>query len=226
MKDEARHIERNEAYWDRWAKSFDDATWVNNYLRRSQSALVSLLDIKENMCFLDVGCGTGYALGRIAASIEGKGRFYGVDLSQKMIDKAKENFKDEDNFHFVKANAESIPLDSDLFDIIICTNSFHHYLNPVKALKEMRRLLKSAGKAYILDPTADSWFLRLADKLHKLTEHEHVKFYSTKEFQQMFGEAGLKCAETKVLNFHREDASILERVINNTNKNKVHVGEK
>lgn len=226
MGNKDKFLSEEEAYWDKWAKSFDDANWVNNYLRAAQSSLIPILDIREGMTFLDIGCGAGFALGRIAALINGKGQFYGIDLSQKMIDKATENFKGEDNFHFIKANAESIPLDTEAFDIIICNNSFHHYLHPVKALKEMWRLLKSDGRVYILDPTANYLFLRLVDRIIKLTEHEHVKMYSTKEFRSMFAEAGLKYIDTAVLNMDHGQASVLERIINRTNNNKVHIGGK
>ena len=130
--EESKHAEINEAYWDKWAGSMDSKGWRYDYLRKCQSGVISLLDIKENISILDIGCGTGWALGQIAKSVNGKGLFYGVDLSTKMIEKAKENFKEEKQFHFIKSNAESISLDDNLFDIIICINSFHHYLNPDK----------------------------------------------------------------------------------------------
>lgn len=210
MKSEHEHTELNEKMWDKRAETFDEKSWRTNYLRKAQSALIDLLDIENNTSFLEVGCGTGWALGQIAILRKGKGRFYGVDLSSKMIDKAKENFKTNPNFLFIKANAESIPLDDDSFDVIICTNSFHHYLRPAKAFREMRRLLRSSGKLYILDPTADTWYVKLADKLMKLTQHEHVKLYSTEEFQKLFADSGLKYVQTKMIKMHQ----------------KVHIGEK
>ncbi len=93
---------------------------------------------------------------------------------------------------------------------IICTNSFHHYLNPSKALHEIYRLLKKGGKVYILDPTADNWIAKVADKIIKLVEPEHVKLYSTKEFQQLFYHAGLRYITSEIINAHH----------------KVHIGEK
>ncbi len=210
MKSESEHLKLNENKWDRWAKTFDDRGWKKEYLRKAQRSLVSVMNIKENMRFLDVGCGTGRALGYIAGQLKGKGSFYGADLSSKMIDKAKDNFKDCENFHFVRANAESIPLDDDFFDVIICTNSFHHYFNPVNALREMRRLLKPGGKLFILDPTADTRLIRLFSKFAKAIEPDHVKLYSTSEFQGMYKAAGLKYTGTQIINFHQ----------------KVHIGEK
>lgn len=202
MKDETKHVQMNEAMWDKWA---EDDTLDNNgrnsrFLRAAQSKVISLLNIQPGVHFLDIGCGTGWAVGQAANLVNGKGLFYGVDLSPKMIEKAKSNFSGKDNFRFVQANSESIPLDSDFFDIIICTNSFHHYLHPDKALKEMYRLLKNGGKLFILDPTADTWIAKLADRVIKTFEPEHVKMYSTKEFQQLFEQAGLKYLTSKAIN--------------------------
>ena len=185
------HIEINENKWDKWAKSYDGKGWRYIYLRKCQSGVVSLLDIKESICVLDIGCGTGWALGQIAKLVDGKGSFYGIDLSAKMIEKAKENFKEQKQFQFMKANAESIPLEDNKFDVIICTNSFHHYLNPDKALKEMYRLLKAEGKVYILDPTVDMWILKIVSKLIKLLDPSQVKLYSTKEFKELIIGSGL-----------------------------------
>src|SRR5512135_3513319 len=133
MKDETEHTQRNEAKWNKWADSLDSQNWRNNYLRDAQRRLISLLDVREGIHFLDVGCGTGWAVGEVAKQAEDKGVFYGVDLSPTMIEKAKENFNGRENVRFLQANVESIPLDSASFDIIICTNSFHHYPRPDRA---------------------------------------------------------------------------------------------
>jgi ubiquinone/menaquinone biosynthesis C-methylase UbiE len=207
---ESKHIELNKAKWDKWANSLDNNNWRNYYLRRGQSDVISLLKLKENMSILDIGCGTGWALGQTARLIDNKGSFYGVDLSAKMIKKAKENFKTKENFHFIKANAESIPLDDNLFDAIICTNSFHHYLHPDKALKEMYRLLKTGGKVYILDPTADIWVIKIIDKLIHFFENGHVKMYSTKEFKELIVDSCLKYEGRKIIRISQ----------------KVHIGQK
>jgi len=194
MKDETKHVQMNKALWDKWAEDdmLDNNGRLSRILRADQSKVISLLHIQPNVHFLDIGCGTGWAVGQAASLVDGKGLFYGVDLSPKMIEKAKCYFIGKDNFRFLRANSESIPLEDNFFDIIISTNSFHHYLHPDKALKEIYRLLKSGGKLYLLDPLADLWFVKYIDVIKKWTEPEHVKVYSTKEFQQLFEQAGLK----------------------------------
>ncbi len=198
MKTEAQHKKLNEAKWDKWASTLDGKGWRRDFLRRAQSKVLSILEVKEDVHFLDIGCGTGWAIGKAAEIVNEKGEFYGVDLSARMVEKAKENFSGKGNYHFLQANAEAIPLEGNFFDVVICTNSFHHYLHPEKALKEMRRLLKTDGKLYILDPTADLWIARLADKIFRIVEPEHLKMYSSKEFQQMFERAGLKYSRSEV----------------------------
>ncbi len=208
--EESKHIQLNQVKWDGWVDSLDKKGARSYYLRRGQRDVISLLNIKKGMSILDIGCGTGWALGQAASLIDNNGSFYGVDLSAKMIERAKENFKTKENFHFLKANAESIPLNDNFFDFIICTNSFHHYFNPEKALKEMYRLLKTGGIVYILDPTADIWIVKIIDKLAGLLGHGHVKFYNTKEFKGLLVSAGLKYVGHKTLRISQ----------------KVHIGEK
>ncbi len=210
MNREKKHLELNEKKWDRWSASLDSDGWKSKFLRQAQQEVINLLNPKDDVRFLDVGCGTGWAVGQAFKLFNGKGTFYGADLSEKMIEKAKENFKGYVNIHFIKANAESIPLEDNCFDIIISTNSFHHYLHPDKALKEFHRLLKPGGKLYILDPTADSVFLKLIDKIVKLLEREHVKMYSTEEFKNLFKLTALKYSDTNTI----------------TNHQKIHIGKK
>jgi ubiquinone/menaquinone biosynthesis C-methylase UbiE len=189
---ESKHISSNIKKWNRWAEEADGKGLMFEYLRKVQGRLISLLEIKENQNFLDIGCGTGRAVGLASRAARNQGKFYGVDLSPKMIEKAKENFAGNDNIHFYEASSESIPLEDNFFDNIICTNSFHHYLHPEVAMKEIHRLLKTGGKIFILDPTADTLFIKILDKLVKFIEPQHVKIYSTIEFKNLMEGAGLK----------------------------------
>jgi ubiquinone/menaquinone biosynthesis C-methylase UbiE len=206
----SKHISSNIEKWDKWAEIADGKGLMFDYLRNTQSSLISILDLKENQKFLDIGCGTGWAVGLAARAAGNKGSFYGVDLSPKMIEKAKENFAGNDNFYFYEANSESLPLEDNFFDNIICTNSFHHYLNPEIAMNEIHRVLKPGGKIFILDPTADSWFIKAIDKIIKLFEPQHVKIYSSEEFRNLIEGAGLSYSGSQEIK----------------PREKVHIGEK
>jgi Methylase involved in ubiquinone/menaquinone biosynthesis len=189
---ESEHIRLNEDKWDQWAPVADGKGLKYEYLRKAQAHVIELAELNQNVNFLDIGCGTGWAVGLAAKMATYKGNFYGIDISDKMIEKAKKNFIDHDNFHFIKANSESIPLENNFFDTIICTNSFHHYLHPDRAMSEISRILKSGGKIYILDPIADQWIIRFVDVFLRLFDTAHVKLYSSKEFENFMINSGLK----------------------------------
>lgn len=211
MSHESEHTKLNEAKWDRFSEKIEGKGWRYEFLHQAQRETVALLDLKENVNVLDIGCGTGGATYQAAHRVNNAGQFYGIDLSSKMIEKAKENFRQNENFHFLKANAESIPLDSAFFDVVFSTNSFHHYLHPDKALAEIHRLLKSGGKVYIEDPTADYLVARMADRIMRWREPEHVKLYSTKEFRGLFTKAGLKYVRTATIGSWHQKVHIAEK---------------
>ena len=196
---ESDHISSNRKKWDKWAESADGKGLLYDYLRKAQSNVISILDIKENNTFLDIGCGTGKAVGLAAKAAGYKGSFYGIDLSEAMIEKARTNFLQQENIHFIQCNAVSIPLNDNSFDFIICTNSFHHYLHPEKVMNEIFRLLKSGGKVFILDPAADSWIYKVADKIIKYVEPQHVKMYSSKEYEAFMTAEGLRYCGYRII---------------------------
>ena len=104
-----------------------------------QKQVLSLISFQPGTSFLDLGCGTGWAVCYVADLLEGQGQFIGIDISQGMIERARENASRLENVHFRIASAEQLPVEDETMDNIICTNSFHHYLHPEKALAEIHQ---------------------------------------------------------------------------------------
>ena len=59
-----------------------------------------------------MGCGAGLDLFFYAKAVGGGGKLYGLDMSQAMIDKARENLESVDirNVEFRNVSADAIPL--------------------------------------------------------------------------------------------------------------------
>jgi ubiquinone/menaquinone biosynthesis C-methylase UbiE len=191
VRDEREIARQNEETWDSRAKTYDA------FFRFTQRRLVSLLQLGDNPCLLDLGCGTGWTL-RYAAN-RGHGEFYGVDISSTMIERAQAKSRGYANLHFYKSRVEELPFDDEVFDVVISSYAFHHFSNPEKALREANRVLKQNGKLYILDMTANNAFTRLVDRFARKIEAAHVKSYSTREFQALFERAGLRYITSKCL---------------------------
>jgi ubiquinone/menaquinone biosynthesis C-methylase UbiE len=197
MDKAAEHARLNKEKWDVRAKTFDERRF--NYFRYLQKRLVSLLNLKENQRLLDLGCGTGWAVRYAARLVNERGEFYGIDISSNMIEKAKASSGDYESVRFYQASADKLPFDSDFLDFIICSNSFHHYFSHDKVLNEVHRVLKPMGRIYIMDLTADGFMGKMIDRWVKRREREHVKFYSTSEYQAMFCKAGINYVASKLV---------------------------
>lgn len=190
------HKTLNEEKWDKRSETFDKKRF--DFFRIFQKHVISLLHLKENDYFLDVGCGTGWAVRHAADLLKVGGKAYGIDLSPKMIERAKMNSKDYTNTFFQIGNSEELPFEENYFNYIICTNSFHHYYDPIKVLNEMYRVLKPQGRIYVLDPTGDGFFMKWINRRTQKKEPQHVSFYTNEEFRDFFAQANLKPISNKI----------------------------
>ncbi len=197
MDPNSEHAGLNERKWDSRAATFEQKRF--DYFRWLQRKVIRLIDLRPGLHFLDIGCGTGWAVRYVASLLQDEGEFNGVDISGNMIDTALARSAGFRNVHFYKANAEQIPLESGSVDHAICTNSFHHYLDPSKVLREIHRLLTGEGRLYILDVTTDDFLMLWIDGRVRQREREHVKFYSSQEYQTMFAAAHLKYLTSKLV---------------------------
>jgi len=108
---------------------------------------------KEPVC-LDIACGTGISTLELIKKCNYKGTFYGVDISQSMIETAKKNaIQKEINVNFKQGDAENLDFPDSYFDILTCNMSFHFFPNKEKAISEMYRVLKPGGQAALLFPS-------------------------------------------------------------------------
>lgn len=123
--------------------------------------------------------------------VEPQGKACGVDLSAKMIEHARKAAEGVTNAEFQQARAEELPFEDGSFERVMSTMSFHHWLHPSVGMKEIARVLKPGGRVCVVDPTADNLFMKLADAFIRSKQPDHVKMYSSREFQEFFEGAGL-----------------------------------
>ena len=101
--------------------------------------------IKPGQLMLDIGCGTGRA--SIPFAREGV-NVIGFDISEGMVTWAREKSIElglEDCTDYLVGDAENPPFQDEAFDHVIVFGVLHHVPEPIKVLKNIRRLLKSTG---------------------------------------------------------------------------------
>jgi ubiquinone/menaquinone biosynthesis C-methylase UbiE len=99
---------------------------------------------------LDVGAGTGYLLGVLAARLPGAGEFAGVDAAPAMVAAAREHAADA-RLHFRLGTAERLPDADGRYDLVVSTTSFDHWADQRAGLAECARVLAPGGQLVLAD---------------------------------------------------------------------------
>lgn len=102
--------------------------------------------LKPGMRLLDVGCGPGSLTVGLAQKVA-PGQVEGVDISDGEIEKAKAHVAKVGaaNVRFSVASAYELPFPDESFDAVFSHTVLEHLKEPVKAIKEMRRVLVKGG---------------------------------------------------------------------------------
>jgi Methylase involved in ubiquinone/menaquinone biosynthesis len=132
--------------FDKRASSYDDGL-EGKFSQRFYNVLLSCLDVKPADTVIDVGCGTGYLLRRMAERQEIIG--YGIDLEPKMIDEAKQKCPE---MNIQVSPSENTPFDNNTFDVMTACMAYHHFSDKEGFIKEAARIIKPGGYLYIADP--------------------------------------------------------------------------
>lgn len=143
-------IKLSKKWFDNQAEVYDekDVILYSKYGKISCKNIAEYLKNKKYEKLLDIGSGTGYLINML--SEEHKAEYTGLDLSPNMIKVANE--KNIKNATFIEGVSDNLSFEDNTFDVITCSQSFHHYPDTDKALKEAYRVLKPNG-IYIISDT-------------------------------------------------------------------------
>lgn len=131
-------------FFDQAAANWD-ALIEEQTLSRLQE-IVSGLDIEPGAMVLDVGCGTGVLFPMLLEKVGQARHIVGLDISSEMLRQAKAKGYPVE---CVQGDAQSLPLQDETFDWVICNAVFPHFPDKLRALREIRRVLKDGGRLVI-----------------------------------------------------------------------------
>jgi ubiquinone/menaquinone biosynthesis C-methylase UbiE len=148
--------------------------------RKLRTLPLDLAGIRTGDRVLDVGCGTG-DLAIAAARRAGQGAtVVGIDASPEMVEVAREKArKARRAVRFQVEAVEALTFDNGSFDVVLSSLMMHHLPADLKlrALAEIRRVLRPGGRLVIIDLQATARSPRLWEpgwmvmKLHKGPAH-------------------------------------------------------
>jgi ubiquinone/menaquinone biosynthesis C-methylase UbiE len=162
-----------------WAK-YDDAAFtrtIDFFEERFRLNDISLAVLRGGEA-LDAGCGSGrYTMAMAKA---GAKRAVGVDLSERAVREARQRadrlgYGSTVEFH--RGSVVDLPAEwSARFDFVCSNGVVHHTPDPVKGLREIFRMLKPGGTAFVMVYGKGGLFWGLTDFIRDILEPVPVDF--------------------------------------------------
>lgn len=124
----------------------------SNYRRIIQppDKLIDRSGIREGMCVLEVGCGSGAFTNYIARAVGDKGEVYATDIQLDMLEQLKKKLmrfenRDIKNVVINQCDAGKMPFEDNHFDLVSMVAVLQEIRDKKKALQEIKRVLKPQG---------------------------------------------------------------------------------
>lgn len=109
-------------------------------------AVKSVLESSFNDVVLDVGCGSGLFFSHVACKVQS---VVGIDISHKLLLKAKAHAKSLCNVHIVQADADHLPFKNVVFDVVFSFTMLQNMPDQKKSLLEFKRQTRAGGKLVV-----------------------------------------------------------------------------
>lgn len=113
---------------------------------------LAFLDPKGASRMLDIGCGGGATIKRLA-DLAPEAAVTGVDYSPVSVQQSRQynaDLLDAGRVDVIEASVEELPFEDDTFDRITTVESFYFWPKPEENLKEVLRVLKPGGHFFLI----------------------------------------------------------------------------
>ncbi|ANW95568.1 hypothetical protein AXE80_04435 [Wenyingzhuangia fucanilytica] len=184
----------NENIVEQFSKQASGYSAINSHSDALEK-LISITSASKNDEVLDIACGSGIVSCEFAKHTN---HVTGIDMTQGMLDEAKKlqtkfNLK---NLTWQIGDVENLPYDDNSFSIVVSRFGFHHFLNPLKVLSEMKRVCKPDGVVIVVDVSLPDTKIKKYNEMEKNRDCSHVAALSLTEFSRLFEKIGFKNVNT------------------------------
>ena len=155
-------------------------------LRTTYKHVATVLDLKPEDDFLEIGFGSGIFMRSYAAHVRS---ITGLDHSEDMVKlatKYNQERVDAGTAEFRQGEASQLPWENEKFSAAAAIATFILLPKPLESLKEIHRVLRPGGRLVI----SVEWNAEDGVDYTKYIKKYRIRLYTGKEIQAMFQEAG------------------------------------
>jgi SAM-dependent methyltransferase len=205
---EAEHTGRILDQFTRQAVPFSAAAPIRN--EEALQRIVRMAGAGPEDSVLDVACGPGLLACAFAPLVH---HVTGVDVTPAMLVQARALQRDKGvrNIAWGLADAPPLPYSDGQFSIVTCRFSFHHMLDPLAILMEMRRVCSRGGRVVVADVTPDAANADAFNTAERLRDPSHVRAVPPSELLELFDRAGLPDPRHEMYRLDGELEDLLSR---------------
>jgi len=192
---------------DVWASGDLYEPYVGRWSRLVAREFLTWLEVPAQKRWLDVGCGTG-ALSQTILATNDPETLKGIDRSDGFVEYARNKVNDQ-RATFEVGDAQSLPVDSNIYDSAISGLVLNFVLQPEKMISEMARAVKDAGvvAVYVWDYADKMQLMRyfwdaaiaLDSAVADLDEAPRFPVCNPDALSELFQKMGLKQVETRAI---------------------------
>ena len=151
---------------------------------------LSHVAIAHDYVILDVGCGGGKTVNRLAQRV-GQGKVFGIDHSADMVKYSKKVNKKliaQNRVEIVEGSVEKMVFPDDYFDLVTAFETYYFWHNLPAALQEIERVLKPNGTLLVVSEMVQDGVYEVEHA--KLIQQTHVCLLPLEEIRNVMCFAG------------------------------------
>ena len=150
---------------------------------------------------LDVACGPGLVVAAFARVVR---HATGIDITPAMLERARAHAAELALTNVIWRQGDVLPLPwpDASFSIVTSRFAFHHFLDPLAVLREMKRVAAPGGRIVVVDSTPEPRRADAFNRMERLRDPSHVRSLPVDEHRQLYATIGL--AEPRVTSYRLE----------------------
>lgn len=188
------HAELIQEQFSRQASTFGGV--ASHSAEGALAALIELCAPKPTDDALDLACGPGIVTCSVAPHVKS---IRGQDIVPAMLERAAARGASLGlrNVSFDQGDSNALPYADGSFDLVLTRFSFHHLLDPLRTLLEMRRVCKDGGRVVVADVAPSVETNARYDAFERIRDPSHTHALNEPELLALFAAAGLPIVRTQ-----------------------------